>query len=189
MLHRLREAARTESFNRPLAGEIEVNESRFGGRERNKHANKRIGPDVNGGKGKAVLFGMLRRGGELRVKQVTDVQRRTLLREIGHNIRRGSTIHTDEHTGYLGLEGRGYRHTTVNHRRLYRFIRSRRRFSPTRVGIGAWLRHSGLERSIRLRPPHLDDRFGSDSEMTSVDHYGCNQAVMRHCRADQGPSP
>jgi transposase-like protein len=116
MLHRLREAARTDSFNRPLAGEIEADETRVGGRERNKHANKKPGREAtSGGKGKAILFGMLKRGGELRVKKVDDVQRLTLLREIGHNVRRGSTVHTDEHTGYWGLEGRGYNHTTVNH--------------------------------------------------------------------------
>ena len=48
-------------------------------------------------------------------KVVPDAKRHTLLREIGHNVRRGSTVHTDEHTGYGGLGGRGYKHKTVNH--------------------------------------------------------------------------
>ena len=81
-----------------------------------QHAEKKLGREAtSGGKGKAIPFGMLKRGGELRVKRVPDVQRLTLLREIGHNVRRGSTIHTDEHYGYWGLDGRGYNYTTVNH--------------------------------------------------------------------------
>jgi transposase-like protein len=115
MLHRLREAARTNSFNRPLAGEIEADESRFGGKEKNwSHSRKRAREKL-GGQNKPILFGMLKRDGELRVKRVPDVRRLTLLREIGHNVRRGSTIHTDEHYGYIGLDGRGYNHTTVRH--------------------------------------------------------------------------
>ena len=41
MLHRLRHAARTRSFNRPLRGEVEADESFFGGKDKNKHANRR----------------------------------------------------------------------------------------------------------------------------------------------------
>lgn len=115
MLHRLREAARTNSFNRPLTGDVEADESRFGGREKDwSHARTKAREKL-GGQNKPVLFGMLKRGGEVRVKRIPDVQRLTLLREIGHNVRRGSTIHTDEHHGYIGLDGRGYRHTTVRH--------------------------------------------------------------------------
>src|SRR4029077_1677439 len=33
MMHRLREAARTKSFNRPLKGEVEVDETFVGGKE------------------------------------------------------------------------------------------------------------------------------------------------------------
>ena len=42
MLHRLRHAARTRSFSRPLEGTIEADESFFGGKEGNKHRNKKL---------------------------------------------------------------------------------------------------------------------------------------------------
>jgi transposase-like protein len=115
MLHRLREAARTDSFNRPLTGEIEADETLIGGKERNwSHARKQAREKL-GGQNKSVLFGMLKRGGGLRVKHVTDATRATLFREIGHNVRRGSVIHSDEHVGYFGLDGFGYDHRTVRH--------------------------------------------------------------------------
>ena len=41
MLHRLRHAARTRSFNRPLRGIVEVDEGYFGGKDSNKHLGKR----------------------------------------------------------------------------------------------------------------------------------------------------
>ena len=102
-------------INRPLTGEIEADETRVGGKEKNWSHSRKAAREKLGGQNKPVLFGMLKRGGEVRIKRVPDVQRLTLLREIGHNVRSGSTIHTDEHYGYIGLEGRGYKHTTVRH--------------------------------------------------------------------------
>ena len=70
MLHRLREAARTNSFNRPLTGEIEADETlvRRQGEEL-VHTAARQAREKLGGQNKPVLFGMLKRGGEVRVKQ------------------------------------------------------------------------------------------------------------------------
>jgi hypothetical protein len=48
VLHRLRHAARTKSFNAPLKGTTEVDQVHIGGREKNKHANKRK-PGSQGG--------------------------------------------------------------------------------------------------------------------------------------------
>ena len=69
MLHRLRHAATTKSFNRPLEGEIEADETYVGGREKNKHRNKRK-PGSQGGANKTAVFGMLERGGELRARKM-----------------------------------------------------------------------------------------------------------------------
>lgn len=63
--HRLRHAIRTQSFNRPLDGEIEADETFIGGKEKNKHAHQRTG-GKQGGKGKIAVLGILERGGELR---------------------------------------------------------------------------------------------------------------------------
>ncbi|HKO23971.1 MAG TPA: transposase [Chloroflexota bacterium] len=63
---------------------------------------------------KTILFGRLQRDGDAITKVVPNAARPTLLREIGHNVRRGSTIHTDEHTGHGGLAGRGCERKTVD---------------------------------------------------------------------------
>lgn len=92
-----------------LAGQVEVDETFIGGV--NKGAGRGRGLD-----NKTALMGMMERDGNVMTKVIPDTDRLTLLREIGHNVRRGSTIHTDEYKGYAGLEGRGYKHTTVNHK-------------------------------------------------------------------------
>jgi transposase-like protein len=114
MLHRLRHASQTKSFNAPLKGEVEADETYIGGKEKNKHADKRV-PGSQGGAHKAVVFGMLERGGELRAHKVPDSKANTLQRHIVANVEVGSNIMTDEHGGYHGIGGMFFNHHTVNH--------------------------------------------------------------------------
>jgi transposase-like protein len=113
MTHRLRHAAETKSFNAPLKGEVEVDETFVGGKEKNKHAHKKK-PGSQGGANKAVVFGMLERGGELRARKVPDATAATVQGEIRQHVEPGTNIMTDEHRGYLGLDGI-FNHHTVNH--------------------------------------------------------------------------
>jgi transposase-like protein len=112
MLHRLRHAARTRSFNRPLHGEVEIDETFVGGKEKNKHADKRS--HKNGPFGKAIVLGMLERGGEFRAMKIDDVKARTLHKIIGDNVKPGTAVMTDEALAYRGLEFM-YQHASVSH--------------------------------------------------------------------------
>jgi transposase-like protein len=114
MLHRLRHAIRTQSFNRPLEGEIEADESFIGGKERNRHRSKRKGGQ-QGGKGKVAVLGLLERQGELRAGVTPDLSAMNVQMVIRHQVAPGSTIMTDEHGAFVGLEN-DYTHHRVNHR-------------------------------------------------------------------------
>lgn len=106
MLHRLRHAARTRSFNRPLKDMVESDESFFGGKDRNKHAHKRGKDD------KVVVLGLLERGGELRVGTIRSLKE--VKRVVLDNVEKGANLMTDESPVYKGLEKDFHRHA-VNH--------------------------------------------------------------------------
>lgn len=113
VLHRLRHAAKTRSFNRPLSGTVEADETMFGGAEKNKHKSKR-NPDNRGHTGKAIVFGVLERGGEIRAEHVGDLKGQTVRQFVRKNVRARSTLMTDEHRSYSGM-GAHYSHHAVSH--------------------------------------------------------------------------
>jgi transposase-like protein len=113
MLHRLRHAARTNSFNAPLKGDIEADTTFVGGKEKNKHADKRT-PGSQGGANKAVVLGIVERDGELRAIHVPDAKAKTLQEEVLKNVAKGSAVLTDEDRSFIGLD-RDYTHLSVNH--------------------------------------------------------------------------
>lgn len=113
VLHRLRHAARTPSFNAPLKGTVEADTTFVGGREKNKHAADREG-GTQGGKGKEVVLGILERDGELRAEHVADTKGKTLKGAVKRNVELGAAVMTDEDRSFIGLE-KNYLHHTVNH--------------------------------------------------------------------------
>ncbi len=113
MLHRLRHAALTKSFNAPLDGTVEVDETYVGGKEKNKHAKDRVG-GKQGGAGKAIIVGLLDRDGDLRTIHTPNIRGGKVKAIVLDNVEAGSTVMTDDHLVYSGLE-KTFTHHTVNH--------------------------------------------------------------------------
>jgi len=94
-----------------LRGEIEIDESYFGG--------KRKGKRGRGALHKVPVFGILERNGVVKVDVVKDVTAASLLDLTIKTVRRGSVVYTDKFRSYDTLMFCGYRHMRVDHKKRY----------------------------------------------------------------------
>ena len=89
-----------------LNGELEIDESYFGG--------KRKGNRGRGAKNKAIVFGILERKGKIYTKIVENVSAETLMNEIKNKTNKGSVFYTDGWKSYASLEQYG-KHNIIDH--------------------------------------------------------------------------
>jgi transposase-like protein len=112
MLQRIREACGNDDFK--LTGTVEMDETYIGGKESNKHKSKKLNAG-RGAVGKSPVLGMRQRDGKTKALAVQSVDGATVYNAINSSIDVGSSIYTDEHRGYGGLNGLLYRQSAVNH--------------------------------------------------------------------------
>ena len=88
----------------------DVDEAFIGGKEKNKHAKKKLHDEWP--TEKSIVSGMRdRRTNKVRGKVVEHADAATLHEFVNENVEPGAQIYTDEHRGYIGLDN----HETVNH--------------------------------------------------------------------------
>ncbi len=109
MLHRIREACAGGEFQ--LERVVEVDEAYIGGREKNKHADKKLRAG-RGAVGKTAVMGAKARGGQVIAKPVDNVNRQTALAFVKEAAAFGAIIFTDTSAIYRGLP---FMHEAVNH--------------------------------------------------------------------------
>jgi len=118
MLHRIRVAMETNSFMKlggSDSGPVEIDETFVGGKVKNMHKSRRPKDyATQGRKGKAIVLGMLERGGRVRAKVIKDRSKVQLEPALKHNVEDGSRIITDEFSVYPFVT-RQYIHEVINH--------------------------------------------------------------------------
>ena len=96
--------AESEHF---MAGEIELDESYFGGVRKGKRG--------RGAAGKMIVFGILKRGGRVYTKVIDDTESSTLMPIIQRQITLDSIVYTDCYRSYNALDVSGFHHFRINH--------------------------------------------------------------------------
>ncbi len=94
-----------------LSGEIEVDESYFGGRRKGKRG--------RGAGGKTPVFGLLKRGGKVYTKMIADAKGATLLPIIQEKVIPDSIVYSDSWRGYNVLDVSEFKHYRINHSKLF----------------------------------------------------------------------
>lgn len=91
----------------PFDGEVEIDESYFGGRRKGKRG--------RGAAGKVVVFGILKRGGRVYTAVPPDLKRATLMPIIRQRVDPDSIVYTDGFSVYDTLNASGFEHYRIDH--------------------------------------------------------------------------
>lgn len=118
ILERLREAMDHEAFKQEMEGVIEVDETFVGGKNKNRHADKKVkNSQGRSFKDKTPVIGLLNQDtGIVRCFVAPDTSRDSIHPVIMANVSDKSIIVSDEWLGYEGL-GLVYHHEIVDHKR------------------------------------------------------------------------
>lgn len=109
LTHRIRMAWSNQELKRE--GIVEIDETFIGGKEKNKHADKKLKAG-RGAVGKQIVVGAVERGGRLVAKPIANRTKKTLHHFVLQTVHPKAAVMTDDWGGYEGLP---LKHGIVNH--------------------------------------------------------------------------
>jgi len=111
--HKLREviAAKLAEEAPFSVGDVEVDESYFGGVRKGKRG--------RGAAGKVAVFGLLKRGDKVYTTMIEDTRSSTLSGIIRQRVKPDSVVYTDSYRSYDVLDVSEFRHQRINHRHAF----------------------------------------------------------------------
>ena len=164
---RIREriAADREAELEKLEGQVEVDESHFGGHRKGKRG--------RGAGGKIPVFGLLKRGGEVRVILSPNCGEKRLLGAILENVELDSIVYSDGWKAYNKLSLNGFRHRRINHQEEFangknhiNGIENFRGYAKRRMKAY----HGGFKSNLRLFIREMEFRFNRRNDENALNY-------------------
>ena len=174
MLGRLREAWSSTDLDK-LLGPVEVDESYFGGIDRNKHAKKRSG--IRGPSGKTAVVGMKDRASkQVRAKVVEKTDAETLQGFVIDHADPDATVYTDDAKAYKGLP---FKHESVKHS-IGEYVKNQAHSNGIE-SFWSMLKRAHKGTFHKISPKHLDryvQEFAGRQNVREFDTIGQMQNVV-----------
>lgn len=152
MLHRIRKAMEQDSVM--MDGIVEADETFIGGKNKNRHKNKKFkNAQGRSFQDKVAVMGLLQREGKVKTVVIGNTQGENIRRVVFGNVKTGSTLISDEWWAYRNMKEH-YHHEVVDHARG-QYVNENGATTNSMEGFWAHLKRSLWGIYHRVSPKHL----------------------------------